>query len=404
MQAITWHHRHPQTTQGVALHSLPPLALYIHFPWCEKKCPYCDFNSHEAQHFDEALYLKALEYDLIQTLPSIWGRKIHSIFMGGGTPSLISGKGMAYFMQTLRALLPLSADIEVTIEANPASAMDDKLQAYADSGINRISLGVQSFNADHLQHLGRIHDPQQAKNAITSAQRYFSRVNIDLMYALPQQNLQQAIQDLNTALSFGTEHISYYQLTLEPNTVFAKYPPALPPEDTLLDIEDSAYQTLASKGYQRYEVSAFAQTDKTCQHNVNYWQFGDYIGIGAGAHGKISTADGVYRTVKYRTPESYLEKFQQQQTMHSSLKWIAAADLPFEFMLNALRLTQGVPRHYFSERTGLPYAYIEDKVAQGITENLLLEVPHMHDGQKMLYLQTTAHGLNFLNTVQSYFL
>ncbi len=327
-QPILWLKKNARNAVGTQLTSLPPLALYIHFPWCEKKCPYCDFNSHQAPAQDqfasqEARYIDALILDLEHSLPLVWGRRIRSIFIGGGTPSLISGAGLDYLLAAVRARIPMDADIEITLEANPGSVESENFAAYAASGVNRISLGIQSFNDQHLSRLGRIHRADEARKAITLAKQYFPKVNIDLMYALPDQTVEEALADLEEALSFDTGHLSLYHLTIEPNTYFAKFPPSIPDEDTAYDMQDKLLEALQIAGYGRYEISAFAKPNARCQHNLNYWAFGDYLGIGAGAHGKVSSAQQILRTVKERHPETYLKDilfyeffYMKQKTKH----------------------------------------------------------------------------------------
>ena len=291
------------------LPALPPLSLYVHFPWCVRKCPYCDFNSHEASgELPEAHYLAALRADLEQSLPLIWGRKIISVFIGGGTPSLMSAQGMDRLLSDVRSLLPLEADAEITMEANPGTFEADKFRAFAASGVNRLSIGIQSFNSSHLKALGRIHDGDEARRAVEIAREHFSNLNLDLMYALPQQTLQQAEQDVRTAMGFEPTHLSLYHLTMEPNTVFAKYPPDLPDDDASAEIQQRLIDMTAEAGFEHYEVSAYARAGRRSRHNLNYWQFGDYLGIGAGAHSKLSFPPRSVRQARYRQPASYLQQ------------------------------------------------------------------------------------------------
>lgn len=389
-----------QSTEKVRFTALPPLSLYIHFPWCVRKCPYCDFNSHQikdgSQGFDEQAYLAALRTDLENTLPLVWGRRIHSIFIGGGTPSLLSAAGMDQLLADIRARLPMDADIEITMEANPGTVEADKFAAYAASGINRLSLGVQSFNDQKLAALGRIHNSSDANRAIEIALKNFKRVNLDLMYALPDQQLFEAVNDLEQALSFGTSHISLYHLTLEPNTLFAKYPPSVPDDDSAFDMQDALLELLNDRGFDRYEVSAFSKPGQRCQHNLNYWSFGDYIGIGAGAHGKISFPDKVIRTIKERHPENYMRKILEENSATIEERVISAKELPFEFMLNALRLTKGIPSEYFAERTGLGMSSISSKLKIAVDKGLLESNPAI--------LAPTPLGLQYLNDLQEIFL
>ena len=389
-----------QSSEKVRFTALPPLSLYIHFPWCVRKCPYCDFNSHQikdgSQGFDEQAYLAALRTDLENTLPLVWGRRIHSIFIGGGTPSLLSAAGMDQLLADIRARLPMDADIEITMEANPGTVEADKFAAYAASGINRLSLGIQSFNDQKLAALGRIHNSSDANRAIEIALKNFKRVNLDIMYALPDQQLSEAVNDLEQALSFGTSHISLYHLTLEPNTLFAKYPPSVPDDDSAFDMQDALLELLNDRGFDRYEVSAFSKPGQRCQHNLNYWSFGDYIGIGAGAHGKISFPDKVIRTVKERHPENYMRKILEENSATIEERVISPKELPFEFMLNALRLTKGIPSEYFAERTGLSMSSISTKLKIAVDKGLLESNPAI--------LAPTPLGLQYLNDLQEIFL
>ena len=387
----------------VSLLSLPPLTLYVHFPWCTKKCPYCDFNSHAVTNngshqtnFDEALYLKALCADLEASLPLIWGRRIHAIFIGGGTPSLLSAAGLDQLLADIRARLPMDADIEITMEANPGSVEVQQFKAYQASGVNRLSLGIQSFNDQHLKALGRIHQADEARQAIRIAQETFPRVNIDLMYGLPEQTTQQAMQDLKEALSFETGHISLYHLTLEPNTLFASFPPPLPDEDTTFEMQEILHQLLHQADYDRYEISAFAKKNQRCQHNLNYWKFGDYLGIGAGAHGKISFPDKIIRTIKERHPQSYMQSVFSPAKAMLEERQIDGHELPFEFMLNALRLIEGVPSADFLDRTGIDLSAIQKDLQVAVQKGLLTD--------SLTQIQATPLGLQFLNDLQEIFL
>ena len=384
----------------ITLAALPPLALYIHFPWCEKKCPYCDFNSHQVkdgvQGFDEERYIKALITDLETELPRIWGRQVHSIFIGGGTPSLLSPTGMDALLSAIRARVNLEPGAEITMEANPGSVEADKFAAFAKSGINRVSLGIQSFQDEQLKALGRIHNGEEAKQAIAIAVENFKSVNIDLMYGLPNQSLAAAKADIETALSFKTPHLSLYNLTLEPNTYFANFPPKLPSEDEIDAIFEQNLELLTAAGYKRYEVSAYAKKDQECKHNLNYWRFGDYIGIGAGAHGKISFPDKVTRQVRERHPETYMQAMESQGNALIESRDVSAKDLPFEFMLNTLRLTDGVETKTFSERTGLPLHVISKGLEEASKKGLLDDNPTA--------LKATDLGLRYLNNLQEMFL
>jgi putative oxygen-independent coproporphyrinogen III oxidase len=380
--------------------ALPPLALYIHFPWCERKCPYCDFNSHQIKDgksgFDEARYLKALIADLETELPRIWGRQVHSIFIGGGTPSLLSGSGMQELLSAVRARINLEPDAEITMEANPGSVETEKFAGFAKAGINRVSLGIQSFQDEQLKALGRIHNGKEARAAIAIALEHFKSVNIDLMYGLPKQTLEQARDDIETALSFNTPHLSLYNLTLEPNTYFASFPPQLPNEETIDAIFEQNLALLSKAGYQRYEVSAYAKKGQECKHNLNYWRFGDYIGIGAGAHGKISFPDKVTRQLREKHPEQYMQAMETQGHALVEARDVTAQDLPFEFMLNVLRLSEGVQTITFSERTGLPLSMISKELSEASHKGLLDSNPAV--------LKASEQGFRYLNNLQEIFL
>ena len=388
------------------LTALPPLSLYIHFPWCEKKCPYCDFNSHQikdvsngakvSQGFDEARYIKALIADLETELPRVWGRQVHSIFIGGGTPSLLSANGMNELLSAIRARVNLEPDCEITMEANPGSVETEKFAGFANAGINRVSLGIQSFQDQQLKALGRIHNGAEAKRAITIALEHFKSVNLDLMFGLPNQTLEAAKADIETALSFKTPHLSFYNLTLEPNTYFANFPPKLPSEDEIDAIFEQNLALLEAAGYRRYEISAYAKKDQECKHNLNYWRFGDYIGIGAGAHGKISFPDKITRQVRERHPETYMQAMESKGNALIEAREIPAKDLPFEFMLNTLRLTDGVDTVTFGERTGLPLNVVSKGLDEASKKGLLDSDPNR--------LKATEQGLRYLNNLQELFL
>ena len=388
----------------IALTALPPMALYIHFPWCEKKCPYCDFNSHQIKDqssnllggFDEQRYINALIGDLETELPNIWGRHVHSIFIGGGTPSLLSAAGMDQLLCAVRARINLEPDAEITMEANPGSVEAEKLAGFAKAGINRVSLGIQSFQDEQLKVLGRIHNGAEAKRAVQIALNNFKSVNLDLMYGLPNQSLEAARSDIETALSFQTPHLSLYNLTLEPNTYFANFPPKLPSDDEIDAIFEQNLALLTEAGYRRYEVSAYAKKDQECKHNLNYWRFGDYIGIGAGAHGKISYPAKITRQVRERHPQTYMQAMETKGNALIESREVASKDLPFEFMLNTLRLTDGVDTNTFSERTGLPLSVISKGLDAASKKGLLDENPSK--------LKATTLGLRYLNNLQEIFL
>jgi len=375
-----------------------PLSLYIHYPWCIQKCPYCDFNSHTLkQTLDEQAYLDAMVRQLEQTLPLIWGRPIRSIFFGGGTPSLISQSGLEWLLSQLRALLNFSPQIEITLEANPGTVDFEKFAGFRNAGINRLSMGIQSFADDKLTALGRIHSAAEAKLAIQAAKDAgFDNFNLDLMFALPNQTLEQAQADVTQALEFAPPHLSHYQLTLEPNTPFFKQPPQLPDDDLAWDMQESCQQIIAKAGYQHYEVSAYAQPDHHCQHNLNYWTFGDYLGLGAGAHGKITIApEGrVLRTQMPASPGGYVEAAQNGKFGRSHE--VDAEELMFEFMLNALRLQNGFALNLFEQHTGLALSTITQRLEQLQQQDLIA----LQEGM----LTLTRRGQVYLNDVVSAFL
>lgn len=376
---------------------LPPLSIYIHVPWCVRKCPYCDFNSHALQgEIPEEAYLTALEQDLISVLPSVWGRAIHTVFIGGGTPSLLSARAVDKMMTMLRNLFNLAPGTEVTMEANPGTVEASRFADYAASGVTRVSLGIQSFDNESLKRLGRIHDSRQARAAIDIAQKSFKRVNLDLMYALPYQTLEACRQEIETALSFGTEHLSLYNLTMEPNTVFAKYPPeGLPDDDLAGDLQDLLIEVTAAAGFEQYEVSAYARNQAYCQHNLNYWEFGDYIGVGPGAHGKISAHNQIHRTARVKNPESWMQKVMTGEQLAES-RYLQVDELPFEFMLNALRLKQGVPTHYFADRCGTHLSVMTAMINEAVQKGLLDSDPSR--------LKASELGWRYLNDLQEIFL
>ena len=379
--------------------ALPPLSLYIHVPWCVKKCPYCDFNSHKSpDKLPEQAYIDALIRDLEQELPHIWGRTVQTIFIGGGTPSLFSAEAYDRLFSSIRALLPLSPQVEITLEANPGTFEAQRFADYLDLGINRLSIGVQSFNDQSLTALGRIHNSKQAIKAIETAHKVgFENFNLDLMFGLPHQTEKTARNDVATAIALAPSHISYYQLTLEPNTLFYQQPPTLPDEDPIIDWQIANQQRLANAGYQQYEVSAYAKDNKQCQHNLNYWHFGDYIGIGAGAHGKISDAakQTITRRSKRKQPQNYMDKAGSSSVILTE-EAIAEADLGFEFMLNALRLTDGFPTPLFYQHVGLPLSHINKALAEA--EQLGLLTHDIHS------IRPTEKGQRYLNTLVELFL
>jgi putative oxygen-independent coproporphyrinogen III oxidase len=385
--------------RGTVLQSLPPLSLYVHVPWCVRKCPYCDFNSHTAPtEIPERAYLDALRSDLEQALPQIWGRHVISIFIGGGTPSLLSAAAIDEMLAMFRALLNLWPDAEITMEANPGTAEAGRFLDYAASGINRISLGIQSFDDTQLKTLGRIHDADAARAAIAMAQRAVSRVNLDIMFALPGQDLAACAADLDCALSFGTEHLSLYHLTMEPNTVFAKFPPAsLPDDDMGAAMQDLIEMRAADAGLERYEVSAYARPGAKCRHNLNYWEFGDYLGIGPGAHGKLSFHDRILREARVKNPVSWMEHALARDGQHIAQSAAVPRDeLPFEFALNVFRLKAGVAADSFLDRTGLSLAEIAHQLEASVKRGLLDSDPRV--------LRATPLGWRFLNDLQEMFL
>jgi len=378
------------------LSALPPLSLYIHWPWCVRKCPYCDFNSHEAKgEVPEQEYLAALRADLEMALPLIWGRKIYTVFIGGGTPSLMSAAGMDQLMSDLRSLLPLDGAAEITMEANPGTFEAEKFKSYRASGINRLSIGIQSFNSAHLQALGRIHDSDEARRAVDIAHANFDNFNLDLMYALPQQTLAEARQDLETALSYAPPHLSLYHLTMEPNTLFAKHPPPLPDDDMSADMQDMIADMTSAAGYGHYEVSAYAQPGRQARHNLNYWQFGDYLGIGAGAHSKLSFPHRVLRQARFKHPRAYMDAVKAGNPVQEERE-IGREEMGFEFMLNALRLQGGFEPNLFAERTGLAMNVIEKALNAAEAKGLLY--------RDHLLIKPTELGQRFLNDLQEMFL
>lgn len=390
---------------GSRLDSLPPLSLYVHLPWCLKKCPYCDFNSHAvpvntdgsgATKAPEADYIDALLKDLESALPGIWGRRIQSIFMGGGTPSLFSASSIDRLLAEIRARMNLAPAAEITLEANPGTFEKDRFKGFRDAGVNRLSIGVQSFDDQQLKRLGRVHSSQQAMAAIDEARTCFDTFNIDLMYALPGQSLSALQRDLDTALSFAPPHLSLYHLTIEPNTVFASDTPAdLPDDDTVSDMMDLLLDRTREAGVHRYEISAYARAGHQCMHNLNYWQYGDYLGIGAGAHSKLSFHDRIERQIRWREPATYMRQAMQGQPV-SNTQLVEPDARPFEFMLNALRLVDGVTTQDFTERTGLSLHRIQRQLDLAQARELLV-VDHQR-------IRPTSRGLDFLSDLQAIFL
>ena len=388
------HYMRPGTLQ---LAALPPLSLYVHLPWCIKKCPYCDFNSHEmaGAELPEQRYIDALIADLEASLPLIWGRSVHSIFIGGGTPSLFSPAAIDRLLAELRARLRLDADCEITLEANPGTFEKDRFKAFRHAGVTRLSVGVQSFNDAHLKALGRVHDSAQAIAAVQEAAANFETFNLDIMYALPGQTLEGLEKDMRQALVLNPPHISIYHLTIEPNTYFAKFPPVIPEEDLAYAMLDRITEMTAQAGMQRYEVSAYAKPGHRCFHNLNYWQFGDYLGIGAGAHSKLSFAHRIVRQVRWREPRLYIDNALAGEAVTQETE-VSRADLPFEYMLNALRLRDGFKLQDFAEKTGLPVSALQTGLDEAERKGLI--------ERDLTSLRPTERGFDFLNDLQSLFL
>lgn len=378
--------------------ALVPLSLYIHMPWCVRKCPYCDFNSHAVPDGKLSLdleheYLQALVADFKTQVDFAQGRQIHSVFIGGGTPSLISAKGYVWLFNQLKNMIVFESDCEITLEANPGTVEHDPFAGYLAAGINRLSIGVQSFNTEHLQKLGRIHSNQDAVSAIHLAREAgFKRINVDLMHGLPEQSVEQALYDLKMAVEHGATHVSWYQLTIEPNTVFFRTQPILPTDDVLEEIQIQGEAYLKAHGFVNYEVSAWRK-ERPSAHNLNYWQFGDYLAIGAGAHGKVTLPDGVYRFQKTRLPKDYLAKVPAE---HLQFKRIEADEMPFEFMMNALRLNQGVDAQLYAERTGLSLERLDELLNSLRSRKLMVE--------DKARISCTEQGHVFLNSVLDHFL
>ena len=396
---IRIHRKATSADASLSLSSLPPLALYVHLPWCLKKCPYCDFNSHEwgraAGELPEARYVDALIADLDAALPQVWGRQVISVFIGGGTPSLFSPDSIERLLACIRARLPLEPGCEITLEANPGTFERERFRAFRAAGVTRLSVGVQSFDDELLSRIGRVHDGAQARAALAEAREAFDTFNLDLMYGQPGQSLAQLNADLDVALGFAPPHLSIYHLTVEPNTAFANAPPVLPDEDAASDMLDLIAARTQAAGLTRYEVSAFARHGHRCVHNLNYWQFGDYLGIGAGAHGKLSFADRIVRQVRWREPAMYMERALAGQAL-SNETVVAPAQLPFEYMLNALRLAEGFEPARFTERTGQSIAGIDAALQQALGRGLI-----ERDGNRW---RPTPRGFDFLSDLQTLFL
>jgi oxygen-independent coproporphyrinogen-3 oxidase len=380
----------------VKLAQLPPLSLYVHIPWCLKKCPYCDFNSHERRgEVPEGEYVDALVADLEAALPDVYGRRLHTIFIGGGTPSLFSAAAMERLLTAVRTRLPVDPDAEITMEANPGTFEAARFRGFRDAGVNRLSLGVQSFDDAKLAALGRVHGADEARRALDAALAIFPTVNADIMYALPGQTLAGALADVREAIAHGVPHVSAYHLTLEPDTNFHRFPPQLPDDDVAADMQEAIEGELAGAGFGHYETSAFARPGERARHNLNYWTFGDYLGIGAGAHGKISFRERIVREVRQRKPETYMRTALAGGALHESRE-VAEAELPFEFMLNALRLVEGFPIALFAQRTGLAITVIEPRLAAAEAAGLI-ERDHAA-------IRPTLRGQRFLNALLEEFL
>lgn len=378
------------------LTNLPPLSLYIHIPWCVKKCPYCDFNSHESRiEMPEKRYVTALIRDLELSVPRVYGRKIKSVFFGGGTPSLFSAESIDEILSAVHMLTPLEYGAEITLEANPGTVEITRFAGYKQAGINRISLGIQSFNADYLKVLGRIHDDKQAIAAVELALNTFERVNLDLMYALPNQSLENALLDAHQALAHNPDHLSFYHLTLEPNTPFHRTPPCLPDDDVSADMQEQIEALLAEHGYEHYETSAFCKPKSQARHNLNYWQFGDYLGIGAGAHSKLSYHDKITRETRHKHPKAFMENAENGNAVDTSWQ-ILQADLGFEFMMNALRLSDGVEVSLFQQRTGLSLQAINKGLTAACQKGLII--------QDLKRIKPTSLGQRYLNDLLALFL
>jgi oxygen-independent coproporphyrinogen-3 oxidase len=381
---------------GVRLAQLPPLALYVHIPWCVRKCPYCDFNSHQARgEVPENAYVEALVGDLEQALPEVWGRRVGSVFFGGGTPSLFSAPAIETLISAFRARLTLAPDCEITLEANPGTFEAEKFRGYRDAGVTRLSIGIQSFDPAHLKALGRIHDDGEARRAIAIAQEHFDNINLDLMYALPGQAPEQARADAESAIAAGTAHLSFYHLTIEPNTHFHRHPPVLPGEDDSAAMQDAIASALARAGFVHYETSAWSKPGRECRHNLNYWRFGDYLGIGAGAHSKLSFPDRITRSARWKQPKEYLERVAGGRPVQESHE-VSREDLVFEFMMNALRLAAGFPPGLLAERTGVQLALAEKALREAEGKGLIVR---SHER-----IAPTPLGQRFLNDLLQLFL
>ena len=393
MQPVTFA---PHAGQSPRLTALPPLSLYIHIPWCLKKCPYCDFNSHEARgEVPESRYVEAVIADLEASVPKVWGRRVHSIFLGGGTPSLFSPRSIDRLLTAARTLLPVEADAEVTLEANPGTFEQVKFREFRGAGVNRLSVGIQSFDGARLKAIGRVHDALEAWRAAEIAMATFGNVNLDLMYALPGQNVDGALTDIRAAVAFAPPHISAYHLTVEPNTLFHRYPPELPGDDEAAAMQEALEAELGAAGYENYETSAFARPGSRSRHNLNYWRFGDYLGVGAGAHSKLSFPDRIVREMRHRQPAAYQQHAHGGDAIQEAHE-LGPADIAFEFMMNALRLTEGFAPALFAERTGLALAAVEGPLERAQAAGLL--------ERNAFAIRPTPRGRRFLNDLLGLFL
>jgi oxygen-independent coproporphyrinogen-3 oxidase len=387
---------HAESPQGVRLAQLPPLSLYVHIPWCVRKCPYCDFNSHQARgEVPERAYSEALVSDLEQSLPEVWGRRVGSVFFGGGTPSLFSAAAIESLISAFRARLTLAPDCEITLEANPGTFEAEKFRGYRDAGVTRLSIGIQSFDPRHLAALGRIHDDREARAAIAIAKEHFDNINLDLMYALPGQTIAEALADVAAAIETDVSHLSFYHLTIEPNTHFYRHPPSLPDDDSAAAMQEAIGAALGQAGYGHYETSAWGRPGRECRHNLNYWRFGDYLGIGAGAHSKISFPDRVTRSARWKQPKEYLERVREGRPLQETRE-VGREDLVFEFMMNALRLTEGFPVTLLAERTGVQIALAERPLREAEAKGLIVRT---HER-----IAPTELGRRFLNDLLQLFL
>ncbi|MGZ8198289.1 MAG: radical SAM family heme chaperone HemW [Burkholderiales bacterium] len=381
---------------GPRFAALPPLSVYVHIPWCVRKCPYCDFNSHEVRgELPEAAYVDALVADLDQALPLIWGRRVYTVFFGGGTPSLFTAEAIERLLSAVRARVPLASGAEITLEANPGTFEAGKFEGYRAAGVNRLSIGIQSFSPKHLTALGRIHDEAQARAAVRIAREQFDNFNLDIMYALPGQTLEEARSDLQAALEYEPPHLSVYHLTIEPNTYFHRHPPRVPDDDSAAAMQALIEELTGLAGYEHYETSAYAKAGFRARHNLNYWTFGDYLGIGAGAHSKLTFPDRIVRQARYRQPREYMSRACSGSAVQAD-QLVPSRDIAFEFMMNTLRLSEGFPVSLFPERTGLPLTVVLPALNEAERKGLIAR-----DHERVM---PTALGRRFLNDLLQIFL